>query len=403
MLLTGLGIIWLSIAKGAKPTPQGGVPVSSSRELYTRVIHTLSPLVNVAHIAHLTNWVWIVVGIVQANSVALSRIATHIPGEAQAESRVTTLRRWLKNFRVEVWELYRPVLEHVLQGWQTVTAVVILDGVMVFGDRWQIFRLSLAHGGRAIPLVWLVLPGKGLTHMEKLEAMLTRAAAFLNPRVKGVRFLADAGFRDCDWAHLCLKIGWNYAIRIASNTYVTLANGWYGPISALGVKPGQRRYYQQVWLTQDRKLLTNLTVTWTAGDEKHPPELLPLISHQVAARTRLREYAARMHTEESFRDDKSAGFDMAHTRLQHADRLERLLLALAIATLWCHALGEQVLEQGEAARRIIDPGPTRQLSVFQLGLRWLKRCVSTDLGRLPAFMARLSPLKRLAVVSTRTS
>ena len=377
--------------------------MSSSKELYTRLINTLSPLVSVAHIAHLTNWVWIVVGILQANSMALSRIATHIPGDAKAESRVTTIRRWLKNFRVDVWEFYRPVLEQTLQGWQTVTAIVILDGVMVFGDRWQVFRLSLAHGGRAIPLVWLVLPGKGLTQMEKLETMLRRAAAFLNPRVKHVIFLADSGFRDCDWAHLCLKIGWNYAIRIAGNTYVTLNNDWYGSIQQLGVQPGQRRYYPQVWLTQDRKLFTNLSVTWTPGDEKNPPELLALISSQPAARARLREYAVRMHTEESFRDDKSGGFDMAHTRLQHADRLERLLLALAIAKLWCHELGEQVLEHGEACRRTIDPGPTRELSVFQLGLRWLKRCVSTNLSLLPAFMARLSPLRHLVIVSAGVS
>jgi hypothetical protein len=377
--------------------------MSSSKELYTRLINTLSPLVSVAHIAHLTNWVWIVVGILQANSMALSRIATHIPGDAKAESRVTTIRRWLKNFRVDVWEFYRPVLEQTLQGWQTVTAIVILDGVMVFGDRWQVFRLSLAHGGRAIPLVWLVLPGKGLTQMEKLETMLRRAAAFLNPRVKHVIFLADSGFRDCDWAQLCLKIGWNYAIRIAGNTYVTLNNDWYGSIQQLGVQPGQRRYYQQVWLTQDRKLFTNLSVTWTPGDEKNPPELLALISSQPAARARLREYAVRMHTEESFRDDKSGGFDMAHTRLQHADRLERLLLALAIAKLWCHELGEQVLEHGEACRRTIDPGPTRELSVFQLGLRWLKRCLSTNLNLLPAFMARLSPLKHLVIVSAGVS
>ncbi|MCI0553601.1 MAG: transposase, partial [Anaerolineae bacterium] len=99
--------------------------MSSSRELYTRLINTLRPLVDVAHIAHLTNWAWIVVGILQADAIALSRIATHIPGEAKAESRVTTIRRWLKNFRVEVWEFYRPVLEHALQGWQTVSAIVI--------------------------------------------------------------------------------------------------------------------------------------------------------------------------------------------------------------------------------------------------------------------------------------
>ncbi|MCS6910512.1 MAG: hypothetical protein NZM11_08090, partial [Anaerolineales bacterium] len=70
------------------------------------------PLVNVARISHLTNWVWIVVGILQARSIALSQIALHIPGDAKAESRVTTIRRWLKNLRVDVWEFYRPVKEN---------------------------------------------------------------------------------------------------------------------------------------------------------------------------------------------------------------------------------------------------------------------------------------------------
>jgi hypothetical protein len=367
--------------------------MSSSQELYTRLMETLNSLVSVTHIAEVKNWVWIVVGILQSNSVALSQIATHIPGETQAESRVTTIRRWLKNFHVDVWNFYRPVLDHVLEDWHTVTATVILDGVMVWGDRWQIFRLSLEHGRRAIPLVWVVLPGTGVPPVEKLEAMLTRAAEFLRPHVKSVRFLADRGFRDCDWAHLSRKLGWNYDIREAHNTYVTLENGRYCRIDELGVQPGQRRYFQNVGLTQDVKLYANLSVTWTTGDATHKPELLAVVSDQRACRARLREYAVRMDTEESFRDDKSGGFDMADTRLQHAERLERLLLALAIAKLWCHELGEHVLQNGETARRTIDPGPERELSIFQLGLRWLKRCVSTDIHQLPAFIARLSPVK----------
>lgn len=374
--------------------------MSSSKELYTRLIGKLSTLVPVAHIAQMTNWVWIVVGILQSNSLALSQIANHIPGDTKAESRITTIRRWLQNFQVEVWSFYRPVLEHVLEGWQTVTAHIILDGVLVAGNRWQIFRLSLAHGNRAIPLVWRVLPGTGIPPVEKLTDLLTRAAKFLEPRVGRVIFLADRGFRDCDWAQLCLKLGWNYAIRIAHNTYVTLENGQYCRIDELGVQPGQRRYFQNVGLTQEVKLCANLSVTWTIGDHKHPPEILAIMTDRRACPGRLREYAIRMDTEEAFRDDKSGGFNMADTRLQHADRLERLLLALAIATLWCHELGEEVLAQGETGRRMIDPGPTRELSVFQLGLRWLKRCVSTGMHLLPAFMAHLSPCKLLPVVKT---
>jgi len=57
-----------------------------------------------------------------------------------------------------------------------------------------------------------------------------------------------------------------------------------------------------------------------------------------------------------------------------------------------------VLAHGEPARRQIDPGPTRELSLFQLGLRWLKRCVSVAMHDLPIFRARLSNLKLAPVV-----
>ncbi len=373
--------------------------MSSSYELYNRIIRTVRPLVTVSNLKQLNTWAWMAVAILQAKSIALGQLVLHIPvGSHEAEFRITTLRRWLKNPHIDVWEFYRPLLEHVLQDWAAVEAVVILDGVLVFGDRLQIFRLSLRHGNRAIPLVWAVLPGEGLTQVEKLEAMLTRAATFLKPRVNAVRFLADAGFRDCDWAKLCLKVGWHYDIRVAANTGVWLPSGRYCRIDHLGVRPGQRRYRQNVALTGEAKLQTNLAVTWSVATPKEPARLVPVISDQPACRQRLTEYGWRMDIEESFRDDQSGGFDMEHTQLQHPERLERLLLALALATIWCHELGAYVLAQGEPCRREIDPGAERELSLFQLGLRWLKRCVSTSIDRLPRFSARLKPLRLPPVV-----
>lgn len=378
--------------------------MSSSHELYKRIIGTLGPLVHVSNLKQLSNWVWMSVGIIQANSVNLSQIATHLPaGSRIAESRVATLRRWLKNPKIEVWNFYRPILEQILDGWCDVEAVVVLDGVQVFGDRLQIFRLSLRHGNRAIPLVWTVLPGKGLTQVEKLEAMLTCVAEFLAGRVKRIRFLADAGFRDCDWADLCLKLGWHYTIRIPFSTIVWLGNGIRCRIDELGVKRDQRRYFQEVDFTAKAKLHANLSVTWSSGNERNPPELIAVMSDQAACRRRLTEYGWRMCIEESFRDDQSSGFDLEHTRLQHPERLERLLLALAIATVWCHELGEQVLSADHDYRREIDPGSQRELSLFQLGLRWLKRCVSTALHRLSRFRAQLSPIRLAPVANSANS
>ena len=370
--------------------------MSSSQELYNRLNEKLRALVPVKNRKQLTNWIWMIVGILQSQSSNLSQIANYLPMETKAESRVTLIRRWLMNPQVKVWTFYKQVLEHVLSGWSTVEAYLILDGVMVFGDRWQILRVSLRHGCRAIPIAWTIVEGKGLVKVNRLKSMLEKVQRFLKRYVKRVTLLADAGFRDCDWAQLCEELGWNYAIRIACNTYITVPDGTSDRLDNW-VPVNRNRYFQNVLLTRETKLQTNVSVTWTT-DAKGKPEMVAIITDQIACRARLREYSFRMSIEQSFRDDKSGGFDLEHTRLQHAQRIDHLLLAMAIATLWCHELGEFVLKQGEPARCLVDPAHERTLSLFQLGLRWLKRILATGLHFLPDFQALLSNLKLKPVV-----
>lgn len=370
--------------------------MSSSQELYDRLNEKLRELMHVKNSKQVTNWIWIVVGILQSDSCNLSKAANFLPMETKAESRVTLMRRWLMNSHVKVWRFYKKVLAHVFSGWSNVEATIILDGVMLFGDRWQVFRVSLLHGGRAVPIAWTVVEGKGLVKVNKLKSMLEKVQRFLKEHVKDVLFLADAGFRDCDWAQLCEELGWNYGIRIACNTYITLPDGTSNRLDVL-VSEYHNRYFQNVLLTLQAKLQTNVSVTWTT-DKNGNPEMVPVITNQIACRARLREYGRRMAIEQSFRDDKSGGFDLEHTRLQHAERIDHLLLAVAIATLWCHELGEFVLKQGDHARCQVDPSHTRTLSLFQLGLRWLKRFLATALIQLPAFNAKLSNLRLKPVV-----
>lgn len=370
--------------------------MSSSQELYNRLEKKLRTLVRVNNRKQVTNWIWIIVGILQSQSSNLSQIANYLPMETKAESRVTLIRRWLMNPQVNVWQFYKQVLEHVLSGWSSVEAYIILDGVMVFGDRWQIFRVSLRHGCRAIPIAWTIVEGKGLVKVNKLKSMLEKVQRFMKRYVKRVTLLADAGFRDCDWAQLCEELGWNYAIRIACNTYITLPDGTSDRLDNW-VPANCNRYFQNVLLTRETKLQTNVSVTWTT-DPKGKSEMVAIITDQIACRARLREYGFRMSIEQSFRDDKSGGFDLAHTRLEQAQRIDHLLLAMAIATLWCHELGEFVLKQGESARCLVDPAHERTLSLFQLGLRWLRRFLATSLHFLPDFQALLSNLKLKPVV-----
>ena len=99
----------------------------------------------------------------------------------------------------------------------------MLDGSHV-NQHLEVFRVALSHGRRALPLAWLVRPGKGLIQLEPCQPLLVRVAALL-AGTRSVTFLADRGFRDRDWAAQCVALGWHYLIRLANHTTVTLPHG----------------------------------------------------------------------------------------------------------------------------------------------------------------------------------
>lgn len=85
----------------------------------------------------------------------------------------------------------------------------------------------------------------------------------------------------------------------------------------------------------------------------------------------LQVYGRRMWTEEMFGDLKRHGFDLETTVLRHARRLSRLTLAVAWLYVWCMAVGTRTIRAG--LRHLVDRKDRRDLSVFQIGLRYLER------------------------------
>jgi hypothetical protein len=66
--------------------------MSSSQQSYNRVFTKLQALHLTMHLKRLTVWVWVVVGLIQGQSIQLSEIAKHIPGDTQAVGRTARVR-----------------------------------------------------------------------------------------------------------------------------------------------------------------------------------------------------------------------------------------------------------------------------------------------------------------------
>jgi hypothetical protein len=350
--------------------------MSSSQALYTQVCSKLRAVHPNLHLKRLTVWVWVVVGLIQSRSPHLSEIANHIPGDTSAVARIARIRRWLASQSILSRQLYTPIISEVLQAWSDREVTIMLGGCFIRHKTLQILRVSLSHCYRALPLAWEVVTSKGNVELECCDAMLDQVASLLSP-TRRVTFLADRGFRDRDWAHKCRSLHWDYIIRIANNTLISFPGGLVARADCLGIKPGQRRYLPNVHLTLLADWNCNLAITWTRATQNCPSELCVLMTNLHPTGWVLRHYLKRMQIEESFRDEKSGGFDLDSSRLTDPKRLDALLLALAIAVLWVYELGEKVLTDNQ--RRTIDPGYRRQLSIFQLGWRYLQRALSCSL------------------------
>jgi len=81
-------------------------------------------------------------------------------------------------------------------------------------------------------------------------------------------------------------------------------------------------------------------------------------------------HGQRFCCEQLFRDQKSGIFQLERGGLREAERIDRLLLVVAIAVLISHLQGYAVSLAGE--RRRVDPQWKRGLSFARIGLHWLQ-------------------------------
>jgi hypothetical protein len=317
------------------------------------------------------NFVWLMVGIFQSRSVCLSRIAGKIPGPAKLLSTTRRLSRLLDNPAIRVREWYEPIarkwLETQLRNLGEIRLIV--DGTKI-GFGHQLLIVSLAYRKRAIPLAWTwVKHVRGHSSASKHLALLAyvrklipqKAAVFL---VGDCEFGAVAILRQLDQWH------WFYVLRQKSDTGVWFdeRNGWQ-TFGSFIHKPGQSIWLGRGCLTAKEIYPVNLLVHWKAG-EKEPWCLATNLPDLGMA---LQYYRRRMWIEEMFGDMKKHGFDLERTMLRHFDRLSRLTLAVALLYVWLISCGTRIVRNG--MRDLVDRNDRRDLSIFQIGLRFIERCV----------------------------
>jgi hypothetical protein len=304
-------------------------------------------------------------GIVGSHSTQLPKIATRVPDGAKPESRVKRFARWVDNDTITEAIYFVPYAEVLLRHLALQTLVLILDGSVV-GRGCVALMMHVVYKGRALPLAWQVRQGKKGHFPEALHLALIRHVYTLIPLGASVVLLGDGEFDGTTLQHTVQGYHWSYVVRTGSNITVL----WDGErfrceTVAACIKPGTLVELTDVRVTEAAYGPVMLLCCWAKGYQ----EPLHLITNMASADEACRLYTKRFRIETFFSDQKSRGFHVHKSHISEPTRLARLLMAACLAYIWIVYLGARCEQEGGV--RIIHRGARCDLSLFQLGLRWL--------------------------------
>ena len=322
------------------------------------------------------NFVWLIVGIFHSRSVSLSKIAGKVISTAKNVSTVRRLSRFLASSAVDVRSWYRSTAKAwlVAQAQQVGEIRLIVDGTKI-GYGYQLLMVSLAYRHRAVPIAWTwVRHVRGHSSAEKQIILLKYVRSLISQKTP-VFLVGDSEFGSIAVLHQLKQWRWFFVLRQKGNTGLWLdeRTGWQ-QLDRLAQKAGKSAWCLNGYLTQSDIFPVTVLIHWQKG-EKEP---WCLATNLPDATLTLRYYRRRMWIEEMFADFKKHGFDLESTMLRNSPRLSRLTLAVAFLYVWLLSVGSRTVRAG--LRHFVDRKDRRDLSIFQIGLRYIDRCLLHSLS-----------------------
>ena len=338
----------------------------------------------------------LVCGILAARTCVLTRVADELDGLAltaaqRPESIGRRLRRTLNDRLLTAAHCYSPVVRSVLAaslGASRVREVVLVLDESTHTDRIHLLRVSLAYRGGSLPLAWALWPQNTAqppgSYWRAVEQVLTTVAALI-PLGQPLVVLADRAYDVPAFVDALTRRGWSWVVRTKAGSDLKLRDR-RGREHALRAfvhrhlaRPGQRWQMRGLAFKTAGWRRVSLVGVWAKGQS----EPLVVLTDRRARLAVLALYRQRFWIEPGFRQDKTAGWQWEASQVMELDHHERLVLALAWATLVTLCLGSAVAAERVALEVAKPPRPagtrppaTRphaRQSLFTLGLAQVRR------------------------------
>lgn len=327
----------------------------------------------------------LVAGAMECRRISLAAIGRRLMGTTKHE--IKKCWRFCANPRIETADAMRGVVAKVLKR-RKKPLIVSLDWTDI--RSFQTLMASADIRGRAVPLCWASCVKhvyEGHKSRNAFEEALLLVLRSMIPDGQKVILLADRGFGRTELARFCQQQQFDYVIRINPDVHVRSAS-YTGKLLDYPVRKGICKLLRSVAYRSHHSVTQHIAIRWVRGLPKHRDECWFLMSSLQAGAARIsRLYGQRMTIEELFRDYKSKrnGWSLRDTQITRPDRLDRLILILALAYLLLCGVGLFALKTGHP-RQWSSNNRANECSVFVIGQTMLDRLKATAAQVWAAFL-----------------
>jgi len=296
----------------------------------------------------------LILAMIQARSVVLYTLKTHVNLPGSLETRYQRLLRFAQ-FAFPDGLLAGFALSFLPAGelW------LILDRT-----NWKlgkkdinILLLSAVWNGFSLPLMWTLLPHGGNSHQRHRKALIQRFLQVCTDRPIG-GLLADREFIGKDWFTFLDQHKIAPCIRLRADSKIGGIPVW---ACLRKLQIGEVR----VWHRAETIFGVKLRVCAT----KNAAGEMLYLAYRGYARKNLVRYAQRWQAENLHAALKTRGFNLEDTGLTKMERVSTLLNVVSVAFIWSCLTGE--FQEAQQPRKRKNHG-YNAISVFRLGLDHLQ-------------------------------
>lgn len=335
--------------------------------------------------ARLDCFVRMLLALFVVRTVNLSEIAVAFCSKAEIDSRYKRLQRFFSKFTIDYTVIARLIFKLFFSDSQKIYLTIDRTNWYWGKQKINIFMLGVAYEGIAIPLFWTCLPKAGSSNIKEQKALINRFLnCFGSSQIIGL--LGDREFGSgglFKWLNK-KKIPFYIRIKESSLTYINkkrlfTAKKIFNDLNAKNHKVfymAVEVFGQHVFLAGSRSEKGELMIVAT---NQNPKNAIPI-------------YLRRWEIECLFSTLKGRGFRFEETHMTTLERVEKLMVVLAIGFCWAHKVGEW-----KAAKKAIKIKRHRnssrpQNSFFRYGFDFIRELLVNPCKKLSQFKNTLTLL-----------